>query len=37
MIASSRSPLILVVHLSVFLIVALWTLPTAGRSTDMTK
>jgi len=30
MIATSRSPLILVVHLSVLLIVALWTLPTAG-------
>ena len=30
MIASSRSPLIIVVHLSVLLLVALWTLPTAG-------
>jgi len=30
MIASSRSPLAIVVHLSVLLIVALWTLPTAG-------
>jgi len=30
MIATSRSPLIIVVHLSVLLIVALWTLPTAG-------
>lgn len=30
MIASSRSPLIFVVHLSVLLLVALWTLPTAG-------
>ena len=30
MIASSRSPLIILVHLSVLLLVALWTLPTAG-------
>jgi alpha-glucoside transport system permease protein len=30
MIASSRSPLLFVVHLSVLLLVALWTLPTAG-------
>ncbi|WP_314092725.1 carbohydrate ABC transporter permease [Shinella sp. M31] len=30
MIASARSPLIIVVHLSVLLLVALWTLPTAG-------
>ncbi|ANH02891.1 carbohydrate ABC transporter permease [Shinella sp. HZN7] len=30
MIASSRSPLVFVVHLSVLLLVALWTLPTAG-------
>lgn len=30
MIATSRSPLMIVVHLSVLLIVALWTLPTAG-------
>ena len=30
MIATSRSPLIIVVHLSVLLLVALWTLPTAG-------
>lgn len=30
MIASSRSPLIWVVHLSVILLVTLWTLPTAG-------
>jgi alpha-glucoside transport system permease protein len=30
MIATSRSPLIFVVHLSVLLLVALWTLPTAG-------
>ena len=30
MIASSRSPLIIVVHISVLLLVALWTLPTAG-------
>jgi alpha-glucoside transport system permease protein len=30
MIASSRSPLIWVVHLSVILLVVLWTLPTAG-------
>jgi alpha-glucoside transport system permease protein len=30
MTATSRSPLIIVVHLSVLLIVALWTLPTAG-------
>lgn len=30
MIASSRSPLIWVVHLSVLLLVLLWTLPTAG-------
>jgi alpha-glucoside transport system permease protein len=30
MIATSRSPLLIVVHLSVLLIVALWTLPTAG-------
>ncbi|MEA3536022.1 carbohydrate ABC transporter permease [Rhizobium sp. CC-YZS058] len=30
MIASKRSPLVLLVHLSVLLIVALWTLPTAG-------
>ncbi|UDF30807.1 UNVERIFIED_ORG: carbohydrate ABC transporter permease [Roseateles sp. XES5] len=30
MIASSRSPLTIVVHLSVLLLVALWTLPTAG-------
>lgn len=30
MIASSRSPLVIVVHLSVLLLVALWTLPTAG-------
>jgi alpha-glucoside transport system permease protein len=30
MIASSRSPLIWVVHISVILLVVLWTLPTAG-------
>jgi len=30
MIASSRSPLVFLVHLSVLLLVALWTLPTAG-------
>ncbi|MCF3639541.1 carbohydrate ABC transporter permease [Rhizobium sp. TRM95111] len=30
MLGSSRSPLIYVVHLSVILLVALWTLPTAG-------
>ena len=30
MIATSRSPLLFVVHLSVLLLVALWTLPTAG-------
>ncbi|MFP5076307.1 carbohydrate ABC transporter permease [Rhizobium sp. YIM 134829] len=30
MIAAKRSPLVLFVHLSVLLIVALWTLPTAG-------
>ncbi len=30
MIASSRSPLAIVVHVSVLLLVALWTLPTAG-------
>lgn len=30
MIASARSPLIIVVHISVLLLVALWTLPTAG-------
>ena len=30
MIASRRSPLVLVIHLSVLLLVALWTLPTAG-------
>ena len=30
MIASSRSPLLFAVHLSVLLLVALWTLPTAG-------
>ena len=30
MIASSRSPLTIVVHISVILLVALWTLPTAG-------
>ena len=30
MTATSRSPLIIVVHLSVLFIVALWTLPTAG-------
>ncbi|MCV9998707.1 carbohydrate ABC transporter permease [Pararhizobium sp. YC-54] len=30
MIASSRSPLVWVVHLSVILLVVLWTLPTAG-------
>lgn len=30
MIASSRSPLTIVVHISVLLLVALWTLPTAG-------
>src|SRR6187402_2785947 len=30
MIASSRSPLVWVVHISVILLVALWTLPTAG-------
>ena len=30
MIASSRSPLTFLVHLSVLLLVALWTLPTAG-------
>ena len=30
MIASSRSPLTIAVHISVLLLVALWTLPTAG-------
>jgi len=30
MIASSRSPLVWVVHISVMLLVVLWTLPTAG-------
>ena len=30
MIASSRSPLVFAVHLAVLLLVALWTLPTAG-------
>jgi alpha-glucoside transport system permease protein len=30
MIASSRSPLVWVVHISVILLVVLWTLPTAG-------
>ena len=30
MIGTSKSPLIYVVHLSVLLLVALWTLPTAG-------
>ncbi|HTO32859.1 MAG TPA: carbohydrate ABC transporter permease [Pararhizobium sp.] len=30
MIASSRSPLVWIVHLSVILLVVLWTLPTAG-------
>ena len=30
MLGTSKSPLVLVVHLSVLLLVALWTLPTAG-------
>ena len=35
MYASKKSPLIWVVHLSVLLIVVLWTLPTAGLHLDI--